>query len=200
LCEAHPGKYQQGQLRTFQRHVMQWRALHQNRMAVLDQVHRPGEVLQSDGVWLTELGVTLQGEPLAHLLTQCVLPYSNWEWGCVAQSESLNALRLAPQSTLQKLGHVPQHHQTDNSSAATFWPGAQGQEAGSVTPTAPAREYTEGYPHLLAHYALAPRTTHRQSPQENGDVECSNGGLKRALQQTLLLLSRPTVNSPKWPT
>jgi hypothetical protein len=105
----------------------------------------------------------------------------------VAQSESLNALRLALQSTLQKLGHVPQYHQTDNSSAATFWPGAQGQNAGSVTSTAAPREYTEGYRQLLGHYALAPRTTHRQSPQENGDVESSNGGLKRALEQHLLL-------------
>ena len=77
LCDRHPGKYQEGQLRTFQRHVRQWRALHQERVAVLEQVHQPGEVLQADGVWLTELGVTLQGEPLAHLLIHCVLPYSN---------------------------------------------------------------------------------------------------------------------------
>jgi hypothetical protein len=187
LCEEHPGKYQEGQLRTFQRHVRCWRALHQDHVAVLDQVHQPGEVLQTDGVWLTGLGVTLQGEPLAHLLIHCVLPYSNWEWGCVAQSESLSALGLGLQRTLQKLGRVPQHHQTDNSSAATFWPGAKRQEAERATPSAPPREYTEGYRQLLAHYGMAPRTTHRQSPQENGDVEGSHGGLKRALEQHLLL-------------
>ena len=34
---------------------------------------------------------------------------------------------------------------------------------------------------------MQPRTTHRRSPQENGDVESSNGGLKRALEQQLLL-------------
>jgi len=56
--------------------------------------------MQTDGVWLTELAVTIQGQPLAHLFIHCVLPYSNWEWGCLAQSESLMALRLALHTTL----------------------------------------------------------------------------------------------------
>jgi len=43
------------------------------------------------------------------------------------------------------------------------------------------------HPQLLAHYGLEPRTTHLQSPQEAGDVESSHGGLKRALEQHLLL-------------
>lgn len=181
LNEQHPERYQEGQLRTLQRRVAQWRAQHQEQVAVLEQVHRPGEVLQTDGVWLTELGVTLQGEPLAHLLIHSVLPYSNWEWGRVAQSESLNAIRCGVQSTLQELGAVPQYHQTDNSSAATCRPGAEA-ESGTG-----GRTYTEGYLQLLSHYGMQPRTTHRRSPQENGDVEGSNGGLKRALEQHLLL-------------
>lgn len=181
LCEQHPGQYQEGQLRSLQRRVAQWRALHQEQAAVLEQVHRPGEVLQTDGVWLTELGITLQGEPLAHLLIHSVLPYSNWEWGRVAQSESLNAIRLGVQSTLQQLGAVPQYHQTDNSGAATCRPGAE-----AATGTG-GRAYTESYLQLLSHYGMEPRSTHRRSPQENGDVEGSNGGLKRALEQHLLL-------------
>lgn len=181
LCEQHPDKYQEGQLRTFQRRVAQWRALHQEQVAVLEQVHRPGEVLQTDGVWLTELEVSVQGAPLAHLLIHSVLPYSNWEWGRVAQSESLNALRLGVQSALQQLGAVPRYHQTDNSSAATCRP--ESESVGASTP----RAYTEGYQKLLIHYGMEPRTTHRQSPQENGDVESSHGGLKRALEQYLLL-------------
>ena len=76
-------------------------------------------MLQTDGTWLTELGVTIQGVPLKHLLIHCVLTYSNWEWGRVAQSESLGAIKLGVQSTLHKLGYVPQFIQTDNSGAAT---------------------------------------------------------------------------------
>jgi len=181
LCEQHPGRYAAGQLRTLQRRVAQWRALHQEQDAVLEQVHRPGEVLQTDGVWLTELGVTIQGERLSHLLIHSVLPYSNWEWGRVAQSESLNAIRLGVQSTLRQLGAVPQYHQTDHSGAATFRPGAEA-EAGTAS-----RAYTEGYLQLLSHYGIEPRTTHVRSPQENGDVEGNNGGLKRSLEQHLLL-------------
>ena len=63
--------------------------------APLEQVHRPGERLQSDGTWLTELEVTIAGEPFKHLLIHCVLPYSNWEWGAIAQSESLFANQRA---------------------------------------------------------------------------------------------------------
>lgn len=180
LCEQYPGVYQEGQLRTFQRRANEWRALHQPQVAMLEQVHRPGEVMQTDGVWLTELGVTIQGQPLAHLLIHCVLPYSNWECGCLAQSESLMALRLALHTTFTKLGYVPEYHQTDNSSAATRRLQA-GEQADSERP------YTEGYLQLLAHYGLKPRVTHRQSPQEDGDVESSHGGLKRALLQHLLL-------------
>jgi len=180
LCEQYPGRYQSGQLRTFQRHVSTWRALHQKQTAILEQVHRPGEVLQTDGTWLTELGVTIQGQPFKHLLIHSVLSYSNWEWGRIAQSESLAALQLGLQSTLIKLGHVPKHHRTDNSSAATYRPGAKAQ-AGSK------REYTDSYLQLLDHYGLKPQTTNLNSPQENGDVESSNGGLKRAIRQYLLL-------------
>jgi hypothetical protein len=39
----------------------------------------------------------------------------------------------------------------------------------------------------LDHYGLKPQTTNLNSPQENGDVESSNGGLKRAVEQYLLL-------------
>ena len=182
LCEQHPGKYREGQLRTFQRRVARWRVLHCNQVAVLEQVHHPGEVLQTDGTWLTELGVTLQGEPFKHLLMHCVLPYSNWEWGRVAQSESLAAIKLGVQSTLVKLGYVPRFHQTDNSSAATHVLSAEEQAE-----TDKRRGYTAGYLQLLEHYGMEPRTTHLDSPHENGDIESSNGGLKRALEQHLLL-------------
>lgn len=182
LCEQQPGRYQEGQLRTLQRRVATWRALHHDRDAVLAQVHRPGEVLQTDGTWLTELSVTIQGQTLKHMLIHSVLPYSNWEWGRIAQSESLPALCLGLQSTVIKLGHVPKYHQTDNCSAATYWPGAKAQTEGGSR-----REYTDDYLQLLTHYGLEPRRTNVQSPHENGDVESMHGGLKRALEQHLLL-------------
>jgi hypothetical protein len=182
LCDERPGKYEEGELRTFQRRVARWRALHSEQVAVLEQVHHPGEVMQTDGTWLTELGVTIQGMPFKHLLIHSVLPYSNWEWGRVAQSESLAAIKLGVQSSLIKLGSVPPFHQTDNSSAATHVLSAKEQDE-----TDKRRGYTDGYLQFLDHYGMEPRTTHLNSPHENGDIESSNGGLKRALKQHLIL-------------
>jgi hypothetical protein len=49
------------------------------------------------------------------------------------------------------------------------------------------REYTDEYLQFLGHYDLKPRTTNLRSPQEDGDAESSNGGIKRAIEQYLLL-------------
>jgi hypothetical protein len=179
LQEQKPGRYAEGQLRTLQRRVESWRAMNQTQVASLAQQHRPGEVMQTDGTWLTELGVTIDGQPFRHLLIHCVLCYSNWEWGCIAQSESVLAIRQGVQAFVHKLGYVPRYHQTDNSTAATFVlraPHAR-QE----------RTYHPLYLELLQYYGMEPRLIHVKSPNENGDVESSNGGLKRALRQQLLL-------------
>jgi hypothetical protein len=177
LSEQSPGKYQEGQLRTLQRRVADWRALNQEKVAVLEQVHHPGEVLQSDGTWLSELGITIAGEPFAHILIHCVLPYSNWEWGAIAQSESLVAYQRALQKTFFKVGAVPRYHQTDNASAVTYQ--VRGQKG--------KRDYNPDYLALLNHFGLQPRRIHIGCPEQNGDIESSNGGLKRALRQHLLL-------------
>jgi hypothetical protein len=179
LCEQRPDKYQEGQLRTLQRRVTNWRALNQEQTATLDQVREPGEMMQLDGTWMTELGVTIGGQPFKHMLIHSVLPYSNWEWGRVAQSESLSAVRLGLQSALLKLGYVPRIIQTDNSSAATRR--LRSDEEGRERP------YTDEYLALLAHYSLKPQTIHLGASNENGDVEASNGKLKQSVDQQLLL-------------
>jgi hypothetical protein len=182
LGEQRPGAYQAGQLRTLQRRVSLWRAEHHPPVLTLEQVHRPGEVLQTDGVWLSHLRVTVQGLPLPHLLIHSVLPYSNWEWGRVAQSESLLALRLGLQSALVRLGHVPQIHQTDTTTAATHRLGVADRGRGLGE-----RGYNAEYLQVLAHFGLTPRTIHVGNPNENGDVEAANGALGRAIDQHLLL-------------
>ena len=181
-CEQHPGKYQKGQLRTFQRKVSVWKALNCEQLLSLEQVRQPGEMMQTDGTWMTELGITIQGQAFPHLLIHSVLPYSNWEWGRVAQSESLLAIRLGLQSALIKLGHVPKIHQTDNTTAATH---NLGQTPGEQEPA--ARGFNEEYLQLVAHYGIEPQTIHVDSPDENGDIEASNGAFKNAVKQHLLL-------------
>jgi hypothetical protein len=180
ICEEHPGKYQKGQLRTFQRKVSVWKALNCKQLLSLEQVRHPGEMMQTDGTWMTELGITIQGQAFPHLLIHSVLPYSNWEWGRVAQSESLLAIRLGLQSALLKLGHVPKIHQTDNTTAATH-------NLGQNTDDGEERGFNEEYLQLTAHYGIEPQTIHVDSPDENGDIEASNGAFKNAVKQHLLL-------------
>ena len=182
LCERDGVQYQDGQLRTLQRRISNWRVVNGNPTLSLDQSHHPGEVLQSDGTCMNELKVTLQGQPFEHILLHSVLPYSNWEWGRVVQSESLLSIRLGLQSALVKLGHVPQAHQTDHTTAATHKLGLADREKSPQE-----RGYNSEYLQLLAHYGLEARTIHLASPNENGDVESSNGGLKGAVEQRLLL-------------
>jgi hypothetical protein len=182
LSEEKPDKYQEGQLRTLQRRVSTWRALNCEELLMLEQIHIPGEVMQTDGTWMNELWINIQGQAFAHMLIHSVLPYSNWEWGRVVQTESLLAIRLGVQSSLVKLGYVPKIHQTDNSTAATHHLGPENRDQQGAE-----RDFNEEYLQLMAHFGIEPRTIHLDSPDENGDIEAANGAFKKAVEQHLLL-------------
>ena len=197
LMRRRPGVYLEGQLRTFQRRVKDWRAHHgPDKEVFFPQEHRPGEALQTDFTWATELGVTLQGEAFPHLLCHVVLPYSNWSWITVCQSESMLALRRGVPSALVQLGRVPQFHQTDNSTSATHEISAAEAEVGGMGHR--RRAFNEEYVALMHHYDMQPRTIGIGKSQQNGDVEALNGALKRRLNQHLLLRGSrdfPTVEA-----
>ena len=74
LQRRHPGKFQDGQLRTLQRRVKEWRALEGPPKEVFfEQRHEPGELGQSDFTNMNGLGVSIQGQPFDHLLYHFVL-------------------------------------------------------------------------------------------------------------------------------
>ncbi len=179
LCDHHPGVYHEGQLRTFQRHVRQWRALHgPDKEVYFPQTHRPGVRMETDFTCMNALGVTLGGALFDHLLCHSVLTYSNWEWGTICHSESLLALRNGLQTTLVQLGHVPAEQWTDHSTAATHELG--GDERGQ-------RGFNRGYVDVMDHFGIQPHTINRAEPHENGDIESANGAFKRRVEQYLLL-------------
>jgi len=176
LTREHRGRYQEGQVRSFQRRVKEWRAQEGPPKEVFfAQEHRPGEAMQTDFTWATELGVTIGGEPFEHMLCHAVLPYSNWEWATVCRSESMAAIRRGVQAAVFRLGRVPQWHQTDKSSAATHT-----VPSGKTT-------FNEEYEALMRHLGMKPRTTGTGQKEQNGDVEAANGAMKRRLEQHLLL-------------
>ena len=191
LLLVRPGVYEEGQLRTFQRKVQVWRAHNgPDKEVYFRQDHRPGEALQTDFTWATELLVTIQGQAFPHMLCHVMLPHSNWDWITVSQSESMLALRRGVPAALIEMGSVPEYHQTDNCSAATHVVCAEdeadedaaGKPAGKST-----RDFNVEYLELMRHYGMKPRTIGIGKSEQNGDVEASNGALKQRLNQHLLM-------------
>lgn len=180
LCDEHPGLYEEGQLRTFQRKLGRWRAESgPEREVYFGQEHHPGVRMSTDWTHMGEEEITIGGERFDHLLCHCVLTYSNWEWATICYSESMLSLRNGLQAALFELGHVSDEHWTDHSSAATHRPCKEAPAAD--------RQFNQEYVGLMKHFGLRPRTIQPDSPHENGDVESLNGALKRRIRQHLLL-------------
>ena len=178
LQRKAPGRYQDGQLRTLQRHIKQWRALSgPDKEVFFPQEHRPGEAIQLDFTEATSLQIRIAGVVFAHLLCHVVLPYSNWRHVTVCLSESFLAIRKGLQGALYMLGHVPKFVQTDNSTAATHQLSKKNKKRG----------FNEDYITLTRHFGITPRTTGVGKKEQNGDVEAANGALKRRLEQELLM-------------
>ena len=179
LTDPQQPKLQEGQLRTFQRHVRRWRAQSgPPKNVFFPQAHIPGEAMQTDFTNANELGITIAGLAFNHLLCHCCLPYSNWQWATTCGSESMLALKHGMQSALLKLGRVPKWSQTDNSTAATH----------RIADGAPSeRGFNQKYVDFLEHLDIRPRTTAVGAKEQNGDIEALNGALKRRLKQHLLL-------------
>ena len=175
LQRRYPGRYADGQLRTLQRRVKAWRALEGPAKEVFfPQVHKPGELCQSDFTYMKSVGVTIQGQPFEHLIYHFVLTYSNWETGTICFSESFESLSEGLQNALWQLGGVPRAHRTDRLTTAVHKP-------------AHPEEFSRRYTALLRHYGLEGAKTQRASPHEIGDIEQRHYRFKKALDQALLL-------------
>ena len=175
LQREYPGRYQDGQLRTLQRHAKRYKALHGPAKEVFfDQKHEPGRLAQSDYTCMNKLEITIKGELFPHLVYHFVLTYSNWETGTVCFSESFESLSEGLQSALWELGKVPAVHQTDQLSAA-------------VNTLDEKRNFTKRYQALLDHYKLSGLKSQPASPNENGNVEQGNYRFKHAADQMLKL-------------
>lgn len=189
LQQTYPERYGDGQLRTLQRRIKQWRALEGPAKEVFfDQHHKPGELCESDFTHMSGLGITINGSPFSHLIYHFVLTYSNWETGTICFSESFESLSAGLQNALWELGGVPVMHRTDKLSAAVQNLDKPGQD-----------EFTRRYRALLRHYGLSGQKIQTGKANENGDVEQRHHRLKRAVEQALLLrCSRDFANRDEY--
>lgn len=158
LQRQFPERFADGQLRTLQRRIKTWRATEGPAQEVyFVQEHRAGNLCESDFTHLSDLGITIAGEPFAHMLYHFVLTYSNWETGSICQSESFASLSEGLQNALWELGGVPQLHRTDRMTSAV----------NNLTERA---EFQKNYQALLRHYGLEGRRIQSGQPNENGDI------------------------------
>ena len=175
LCEKHPDRYRPTQDRTLRRHIAKWRLLHGPEKDILfEQVHTPGERAQSDFTHMEDLGVTIAGEPFAHLVYHFVLTYSNVEAASICFSETFEALAEGIEKALWQIGGVPQQHRTDHLSAAVRHLRQPERE-----------DWTVRYQALMAHYGMQPTWNNTGVAHENGDVEQSHHRFKEAVDQAL---------------
>ena len=183
LQHQKPGTYQDGQLRTLQRRIKQWRATEgPPKDIVFPQEHHPGRLSQSDFTHMNGLGITIEHTPFDHLLYHFVLTKSNWETVSICFSESFESLSEGLQTALWELGGVPERHQTDCLTTA-------------VNKEGNPEEFTKRYMALMGHYGIKPMRTNPGKGNENGDVEQSHYRFKDVVDQELMLRGSRNFNS-----
>ncbi len=175
LRQRYPGQFSNGQLRTLQRRIKDWRATQgPGREVFFRQEHHPGRLCASDFTHMSSLHVTIGGQPFDHMVYHWVLTYSNWEAVTLCFAESFESLSDGLQNALRELGGVPERHRSDRMSAA-------------VNNLTERREFTARYQALLAHYGLVGEKINPRAAHENGDAESSHRHFKTAVDQALLL-------------
>lgn len=176
LQRRHPGEYGTSVLRTLQRRMRQWRAVHgAPREVFFAQEHPPGRLGLSDFTVADDLGVEIAGAAFEHRLYQFALAHSGWRHAeVVCGGESFLALSSGLQAALWRLGGVPEEHRTDSLSAA-------------FNNLAQAQELTRRYEELCRHYGMRASRCNPGQSHENGAIESRHDSLKRAIDQALRL-------------
>lgn len=176
LQRRHPAQYRPAVLRTLQRRLRQWRALHgAEREVYFAQEHPPGRLGLSDFTVADSLGVEIADTPFPHRLYQFALAHSGWRHVEVVEGgESFLALSSGLQTSLWRLGGVPEEHRTDSLSAA-------------FTNLAEAEELTRRYNGLCKHYGMRASRCNPGQSHENGSIEARHGSLKTAIDQSMRL-------------
>ena len=177
LEEQYPGKYSRT-LRTLQRRVREWKALHGPEPEVMFMLrHEPGVVGLSDFTKLKGMEITIGGKPFEHLIYHYRLAYSGWQYAQIIQGgESFVALSEGLQNALAASGGAPKEHRTDSLSAAYR------NSGGHRT-----KELTQFYDELCEHYRMVPTRNNKGKANENGSVESPHGHLKNRIKQAIYL-------------
>lgn len=165
-------------LRTLQRRIKTWKAIYgPKREVMFRQEHIPGRLGLSDFTKLKKIIITIQNQPLNHLLYHFRLAFSHWSHiKVILGGESYTALAEGLQEGLWRLGGSPLEHRTDSLSAA--FKNLTLDEKNDVTTR---------YDELCQYYHIQPTRNNPGVKHENGSVESPHGHIKRRIKQALLL-------------
>lgn len=176
LQRRHPGCYPDGQRRTFERRVREWKRRHGEAPAVyFPQEHPPGWQGLVDFTVADDLEVTIARRALPHRLGHFRLACSGFSSATVILGgESYPALAQTVVKALDALGGAPQTLRTDSLSAA-------------FKNLSQYNDLTRRYEALCGHYGMRATRNNPGVSHENGAIESPNGHLKDRLDQALRL-------------
>ena len=178
LQEKYSDFYKDDVLRTLQRRVKKWKALHGPKREVMFlQQHEPGRLGLSDFTQLKKVTVTIAGKVFKHLLYHFRLAFSHWSYiKVICGGESYTALAEGLQEALLRLRGAPMEHRTDSLSAA--FKNLSKEEK---------QDITDRYSAFCEHYGMKATRNNLGAKHENGSVEVAHSHLKKRIRQALLL-------------
>lgn len=178
LQGKYPGQYGSSKERTFQRKIKKWKAQYgKGKEVMFLQRQVPGRMGLSDFTTLKKVIISVNGQPLSHILYHFRLAYSGWcHIKMILGGESFSALSEGLQDALWRLGGVPLEHRTDSLSAAFK----------NMTKEA-MEDATNRYATLFFHYNLKATRNNKGKSHENGGIECPYGHMKNRIEQAILL-------------
>lgn len=175
LIKKDSNLYNVNQLRTLQRKIRDWRAIHGPNQAVMFlQRYEAGYQSQSDFTHMNDLKITIQEKKFEHLLFHFTLSYSGWSHVNICHSESFDNLVMGFEAAVYKLGGVASEHRTDNLTAAFNC---------KKSPRVP----TDKWQLVMNYYGVTPSSNNPGISNENGIVERRHGVLKNKIDQALLI-------------
>lgn len=178
LQKKYSAQYPDSVLRTMQRRVKKWKALHgPDKEVIFRQTHAPGKLALSDFTKLKRVKITINGKHFPHLLYHFRLAYSGWSSVKVVMGgESYTALAEGLQRSLWMVGGTPLEHRTDSLSAA--FKNLNKEQT---------KDITKEYDALCSYYNMKPTRNNPGVAHENGSIESPHGHIKRRIRQALLL-------------
>jgi len=179
LQKQYPDQFADSTLRSLQRKIAEWRALHgPDKEVMFLQVHEPGALGVSDFTHPKDIQITIKGVLFEHIFYHFRLPYSGFNYMQVfaGSGEPFTAFAQGLQEALHAAGGVPTAHRTDSLSAAFK----------NLSATA-LDDATERYHAFAEHYGMEAKRINPGKGHENGTIESSHRHIKERVDQCLIM-------------